>query len=106
MSIHPTLKVKEGLLRSRNVWTRIERLQALKKASKLEEGDSVFGLPKVRTGVKQKKKPKKEKAAEGATPAGGAAPAEGGEAAAPAAAAAGGKPAGKPGGKPAGKKDK
>jgi small basic protein (TIGR04137 family) len=77
MSIHPTLKVKEGLLRSRNVWRRIERLEALKKAGKLDEDASVFGLPKVRTGVKQKKKPKKEKAAESATPAEGAEAAEG-----------------------------
>jgi small basic protein (TIGR04137 family) len=96
MSIHPTLKVKEGLLRSRNVWRRIERLQALKKANKIGDDASVFGLPKVRTGVKQKKKPKKEKPAEGATPAEGVAPAAGAPAAA-AAPAAGAKAAPKKG---------
>ncbi len=56
MSIHRSLKVKEGLLRSRNVWKRIERLEALKKAGKVKDGDSVFGLPKVRTSFKAKKK--------------------------------------------------
>jgi len=56
MTIHRSLKVKEGLMRSRNVWTRLERLEALKKASRLREDGSVFGLPKVRTTFKQKKK--------------------------------------------------
>ena len=56
MSIHQSLKIKEGLLRSRNVWNRLERLEALKKAGKVKDGDSVFGLPKVRTTFKTKKK--------------------------------------------------
>jgi len=56
MSIHSSLKVKEGLLRARNVWTRTERLEALKKAGKIKDGDSAFGLPKVRTSFKTKKK--------------------------------------------------
>jgi len=55
MSIHRSLKVKTGMLRSRNVWTRIERMEALKKAGKLKDGESVHGLPKVRTTFKQKK---------------------------------------------------
>ena len=55
MSIHRSLKVKAGMLRARNVWTRIERMEALKKAGKLKSGDSVIGLPKVRTTFKQKK---------------------------------------------------
>ncbi len=55
MSVHPSLKIKAGLLRSRNVWTRIERLEALRKAGRLKEGDSVYGMPKVRTSFKQKK---------------------------------------------------
>ena len=63
MSIHRSLKVKEGLMRSRNVWTRFERLEALKKAKKLDEGGSVFGLPKVRTGAKIRKKAKEKKEA-------------------------------------------
>ena len=55
MSIHRSLKVKAGMLRARNVWTRIERMEALKKAGKLKDGDAVHGLPKVRTTFKQKK---------------------------------------------------
>jgi len=55
MSIHRSLKVKAGMLRARNVWTRFERMEALKKAGKLKSGDSVIGLPKVRTTFKQKK---------------------------------------------------
>lgn len=96
MSIHRSLKVKEGLMRSRNVWTRFERLEALKKAKKVGESDSVFGLPKVRTGAKIRKKVKEKK--EAAVVAG--APGEAGAAAAGAAPAA---EAGKPGAKGAAK---
>ncbi len=56
MSIHRSLKVQSGLIRSRNVWTRIERLEKLKKEGKLNAEDSVFGLPKVRTSFKTKKR--------------------------------------------------
>jgi len=55
MSVHSSLKVKAGLARSRNVWTRLERIEALKKAGKAKDGTSVYGLPKVRTTFKQKK---------------------------------------------------
>jgi small basic protein (TIGR04137 family) len=55
MSVHRSLKLKAGLSRSRNVWTRAERLESLKKVGKLKDGESVFGLPKVRTTFKQKK---------------------------------------------------
>jgi small basic protein (TIGR04137 family) len=64
MSIHKSLKVKSGLVRARNVWTRVERLEALKKAGKYGEGDSVYGLPKVRTQLKTKKKPAKKQEAD------------------------------------------
>ena len=85
MSIDPSLKVKSGQLSQRSVLTRAERLEKLKKARKWNDGDAVFGLPKVRTVFKQKgkKKAEKPKAADAAAgaPAEGAAPA----AAAPAA---------------------
>lgn len=55
MSVHRSLKVKSGMLRARNVWTRLERVEALKKAGRAKDGDSVYGLPKVRTRFKQKK---------------------------------------------------
>ena len=96
MSIDPSLRVKSGLLRVRNVLTRDERIERLAKARKWNEGDSVLGLPKVRTTWKQKGKKKEKKADDKAAAPGAAAPAAG--AAAP---AAGAKPAAA---KPAGKK--
>lgn len=81
MSIDPSLKVKSGQLRARNVLTRGERIERLKKVRKWAEGDRVLGLPKVRTVFKQKGKKKAEKpkpadaAAAAAAPAAGAAPA-------------------------------
>lgn len=117
MSIHRSLKVKEGLMRSRNVWTRFERLEALKKAKKLDEGESVFGLPKVRTGARVRKKVKEKKVAAvvagapgeavaveaGAKPELGKAGAKGPAKAAPVAAAGKGGPAkAAPSAKPAG----
>ena len=85
MSIDPSLKVKSGQLSARNVLTRSERIERLKKARKWTEGDRVLGLPKVRCVFKQKGKKKAEKKADAAaTPASGATPAAG---AAPAAAA-------------------
>ena len=55
MSIHSSLKVSGGLRGSRNVWTRMERLAALKKEGRWD-GESVLGLPKVRTRFKTKSK--------------------------------------------------
>ncbi|RKY21575.1 MAG: small basic protein [Planctomycetota bacterium] len=54
MSIHKSLKVKSTLVRSRNVWKRIERLEALKQKGEWEEGATVYGLRKVRTIFKTK----------------------------------------------------
>jgi small basic protein (TIGR04137 family) len=69
MSIHSSLKISGKLSGERNVWTRVERIQALRKLGRWQEGDSVLGLPKVRTSFKAKtKKPAKADAA-GATPA-------------------------------------
>jgi small basic protein (TIGR04137 family) len=89
-----SLKVRLGLARARSVLNRAERIQRLKTADRWQEGDSPFGLAKVRVfklALKKKKKKKEEE--EGAE----------GAAAAPAAAAADAKKdAGK---KPAGKKE-
>ena len=97
MSIHSSLRGKKSLEGERSVFTRIERLAALKKVGKFDDAkDSPYGIPKVRTRFKVAgaKKPKAEKAAApGAAGApgapGGAAPAAGAgaKAAAPAAAA-------------------
>ena len=90
MTLHQSLKISAGLTGDRNVWTRKERLAALKGSGRWKDGDSVLGLPKVRTGFKTKAKKKAEKPAAGA--AGAAAPAAaaapGAKGAAPAAKAA------------------
>ena len=59
MSIHQSLVSASKLTRSRNVLKRIERIQSLKAAGKLDDQRSVFGLPKVRTSFKVAKGAKK-----------------------------------------------
>ncbi|HZN62712.1 MAG TPA: small basic protein [Planctomycetota bacterium] len=88
MSIHKSLVPASKLRRHRNVLTRGERLEALKKEGRWDEDKSIFGLSKVRN-IMTKAKPKKKEAA--ADAAAGAAP--GAPGAAPAAGAAA--PAGK-----------
>ena len=76
MSIDNSLRVKGGQLRNRSVLTRLERLEKLAKVRKWKDGDSILGLPKVRTVFKQKGKKKAEqKAAVAPGAAGAAAPA-------------------------------
>lgn len=77
MTIHSSLKLSGATGGQRNVWTRMERIVALKKAGRWQEGDKVLGLRKVRTSFKAKAKKKADepKAAAGATPAAAAAPA-------------------------------
>ena len=60
MSIHKSLKTKGRLVRQRNVLSRIERLEKLKRESRWTEEDSPFSLPKVKT-IRPKKRGKKEK---------------------------------------------
>ncbi|MBC8352689.1 MAG: small basic protein [Planctomycetes bacterium] len=63
MTIDKSLKVKAGVMRSRNVLTRAERLEKLKASDRWSEGDSVLGMPKVRVqkmALKKKKKVKEE----------------------------------------------
>lgn len=70
MTIDKSLKVTRGLVRSRSVLTRAERLEKLKEQERWSDGDSVFGLPKVRVQklqLKKKKKAKKEDEAEEGT---------------------------------------
>jgi len=65
MSLHKSLVSKSALTRHRNVLTRAERMAKLADEEKWKEGDSVFGLPKVRVRrVKAGKAKKAEKAAE------------------------------------------
>lgn len=67
MTIDKSLKVKAGMLRSRNVLTRAERLEKLKASDRWSDGDSVLGLPKVRVQKLALKKKKKVKVEEEAT---------------------------------------
>ncbi len=88
MTMDKSLRLRRGLTRSRSVLTRGERLAKLQETERWHEGDSVFGLAKVRVyKLTMKKKKKKEEvgaegeaaeAAEGAAaPAGEAKKAEG-----------------------------
>jgi small basic protein (TIGR04137 family) len=63
MTIDKSLKIKAGSAKARNVLTRPERLAKLIEEERWNEGDSVYGLPKVRVvkiAMKKKKKVKKE----------------------------------------------
>ena len=60
MSIDRSLKIKNALVRHRNVLTRAERIDRLKDDEKWSEGDALTGLPKVshrktHSGKKEKK---------------------------------------------------
>jgi len=71
MTIDKSLKIRAGASKQRNVLTRAERLTKLIETDRWQEGDPVFGIPKVRVQkitMKKKKKAKKEEeeGAEGA----------------------------------------
>jgi small basic protein (TIGR04137 family) len=62
MTIDKSLKIQRGLIKNRNVLTRVERLAKLQETERWKDGDSIFGLPKVRVekvSLKKKKKVKK-----------------------------------------------
>ena len=61
MSIHSSLKSSGTGVGQRNVWTRVERLAALKKDGRWTPEVGVTGLPKVRTKFKVVSKKKKKK---------------------------------------------
>lgn len=77
MTIHSSLKLSGAAGGQRNVWTRMERILALKKGGNWKDGDRVEGLRKVRTAFKIKAKKKAEEPAADAK----AAPAAAGKAA-------------------------
>ena len=61
MTIDKSLKVKAGATSNRSVLTRVERIQKLSEGERwTAEGDSPFGLPKVRVRKLQMKKKKKK----------------------------------------------
>jgi small basic protein (TIGR04137 family) len=104
MSIDSSLRLKDALVRHRNVLTRAERISKLKDEERWEEDSSVLGLPKVahRKSHAGKKEAKEKEAAEalagaeGAPAAEAAAPAAAGKAPAAGAAKAAAPAAGKP----------
>ncbi len=79
MSIHPSLDLSEKDKKSRSVLKRTERLRIMTEKGQWKEGDSVYGLPKIKTvRIKIKKEKAAEKAetaatVEGATEAAGSA---------------------------------
>lgn len=48
MSRHPSLKTKENVRAKRNVLKRFERIDILKEEDRYEEGQKVWGLPKIK----------------------------------------------------------
>jgi small basic protein (TIGR04137 family) len=80
MTMDKSLKMRRGLARARSVLNRAERIQRLKSADRWQEGNSPFGLAKVRVYKlamkKKKKKKEEEEGAEGTAAAAGAAPAD------------------------------
>jgi small basic protein (TIGR04137 family) len=95
MTLDKSLRVRRGLIRSRSVLSRAERLLKLQETERWKEGDSPLGLPKVRVAKMAMKKKKAKKAEEGAEGEAGAAAAAS-AAAAPAAAPAADKGKAKP----------
>jgi small basic protein (TIGR04137 family) len=78
MTMDKSLRVRRGMIRSRNVLRRAERIARLQESDRWTDESSALGLPKVRVyklAVKKKKKKKEEEGAEGeaaaATPAAG-----------------------------------
>ena len=71
MTIDRSLRVRKGMLSNRNVLKRAERLEKLKETERWQEGDSIFGLPKVKiqkVALKRKKKVKKLEETDEAAP--------------------------------------
>jgi small basic protein (TIGR04137 family) len=86
MTMDKSLKIRRGAVRNRSVLNRAERIERLKTADRWKEGDSPFGLAKVRVyKLAMKKKKKKKEEEEGAEGAAAAPAAAAGAAAAPAA---------------------
>ena len=62
MSVHKSLKSSNAHIRHRSVLTRSERIGVLEEEERWQEGNSVFGLPKVK--VQKARKVKKAKKTE------------------------------------------
>jgi len=60
MSVHKTLKASSAMLRVRNVLSRYERIVELERQGQFKDGNSPYGLRKVRV-MKPKKRGKAAK---------------------------------------------
>ena len=63
MTMDKSLKINQALVRARSVLNRAERIERLSASERWAEGESPFGLPKVRVlkiSLKKKKKKKEE----------------------------------------------
>lgn len=63
MTMDRSLRISAGLVRSRSVLSRAERITRLQSSDKWSDGQSPLGLPKVRVfklSMKKKKKAKEE----------------------------------------------
>ena len=63
MSIHPSLTISEKDKKTRSVLKRIERIRQMQEKGNWKQGDSVYGLPKIKTLRIKIKKEKVEKVA-------------------------------------------
>jgi len=70
MSIHPSLTISEKDKMARSVLKRTERIRQMHEKGKWKEGDSVYGLPKIKALRIKIKKEKAVKAETTATEAG------------------------------------
>jgi small basic protein (TIGR04137 family) len=71
MTMDKSLQIRAGLVRSRSVLSRGERIARLQASDRWIEGQSPLGLPKVRVfkiSMKKKKKHKEEEEGAAATP--------------------------------------
>jgi len=76
MSIHPSLSAAAQNKKQKSVLKRSERIRAMLEKGTWKEGQSVFGLPKIKTvRIKIKKEKAAEKPAEAAVAEGAATPA-------------------------------
>ena len=76
MSIHPSLVLSEKDKMSRSVLKRTERIRQMHEKGKWKEGDSVYGLPKIKTlkiKIKKEKTVKADATTEAGAPAAGTA---------------------------------
>ncbi len=104
MSIHPSLRTSKGK-GHRSVFKRLERLKILSEKDKWHQGESVFGLSKVKS-IKIKVKKEKATEAKAATEAATAATTEATQATSTATTQPAAKPQATPTKKPEGVKEK